>query len=173
MKKTKHIILSSIGLIGLLLLITAVAVMAEKPETRTLSRAVLKIDSLSCGGCFSTISSGFAPLKGYSGMGTNLFRKLIAIDFAEPLTIEKISSKLAQVGYPGKLKYVDNISQKESFAYIDAKKNRGSSNSGSCCSSGAIPDSRSIDPGSSGLAEPTSGGSCCTLPDVSQSTKAL
>lgn len=171
MKKTKHIFLGSIGLIGLVLMLTAGWVMAEKSQSQTLNRAVLKIDSLSCGGCFSTISKGLTSLEGYSGMGANLFRKLIAIDFAEPLTVEKISRKLSEVGYPGKLEYVDAISEKESFAYLDAKKTGGSFGGG-CCSGGEISDRRSADPGSSILAAP-SGRSCCVLPDVSQPTEAL
>lgn len=172
MKKTKYIILGAIGLIGLVPVLTAGWVMAEKPQSQPLNRAVLKIDSLSCGGCFSSISASLTPLEGYSGMGANLFRKLIAVDFAEPLTVEKISRKLSEVGYPGKLEYVDAISEKESFAYLDAKKAGGASNGGSCCSGGEISDSRSADPGSSGPAAP-SGGACCTLPDVSQPTEAL
>jgi len=169
-KKTKHIIFGSVGL---LLLLMVGLVMAEKPDTKDLSRAVLKIDSLSCGGCFSTINAGLTPLEGYSGMGANLFRKLIAIDFTAPLTPEKISQTLADVGYPGNLELVETISKKESFAYLESKRSGFSSGGGgSCCSSGGTSSNKIRSQGSSGL--PTqSGGSCCALPGVSQPTENL
>ncbi len=108
----KKISLMIMGLISLILILAAAQVFAEKRNNQTLNRAVLRIDSLSCGGCFSTISAGLAPLEGYSGMGANLFRKLIAVDFVEPLTAEKISQTLSEVGYPGKLEYVDAITER-------------------------------------------------------------
>ena len=170
MKKTKYIIFGSVGLV---LLLMAGLVMAEKPDTKDLSRAVLKIDSLSCGGCFSTINAGLSPLEGYSGMGANLFRKLIAIDFTAPLTPGKISRTLADVGYPGNLELVETISKKESFAYLESKRNGFSSGGGgSCCSGGGTSSNKIRSQGSSGL--PTqSGGSCCALPGVSQPTENL
>ncbi|MCD4723030.1 MAG: hypothetical protein K8S13_24700 [Desulfobacula sp.] len=58
MKTTKQFIF---GFVGLVLIFMTGLVMAEKPDTRDLSRAVLKIDSLSCGGCFSTINAGLTP----------------------------------------------------------------------------------------------------------------
>ena len=169
-KKTKHIIFGSVGLV---LLLMAGLVMAEKPDAQDLSRAVLKIDSLSCGGCFSTINAGLSPLEGYSGMGANLFRKLIAIDFTAPLTPGKISQTLADVGYPGNLELVETISKKESFAYIESKRSGISSGGGgSCCSGGGVSGKRIDSKGSSGLTI-KQGGSCCALPSVSQSTETF
>jgi copper chaperone CopZ len=157
-KTTKYIIL---GFVGLLLILMTGLVVAENPDAQDLSRAVLKIDSLSCGGCFSTINAGLTPLEGYSGMGANLFRKLIAIDFVTPLTAQKISRTLSDMGYPGKLETVDVISQKESFAYLESKRTGFISGGGSCCS------------GKQGASDLTTApsGSCCTLPGISQSTK--
>ena len=166
MKKTKRIIFASAVLA---LVLVAGWVMAEKPQTRNLSRAVLKIDSLFCGGCFSTINAGLRPLEGYSGMGANLFRKLIAIDFIPPLTAEKISQALIDAGYPGKLETVDAISQKESFAYIESKRTGFSSGGGSCCSTGGPPKNSNTNQDSPGGIAPPSG-SCCSLPGVSQPT---
>jgi copper chaperone CopZ len=169
-KKMLHVI---IGAVGFLIVLMVGLVMAQTPQPQNLSRAVIKIDSLSCGGCFSTINSGLSPLEGYSGMGANLFRKLIAIDFEAPLTAEKISQMLTKVGYPGKIEYVDAISEKESFAYLESKRTGFNSGGGSCCSGGSLPAGSSPgNPGSSTGIAP-SGGSCCTLPGVSQSTEDL
>ncbi len=170
--KKKHIIL---GLTGLILVLTTGLVLAEKPNTKTLNRAVVKIDSLSCGGCFSTINDGLAPLEGYSGMGANLFRKLIAIDFTAPLTAEEISQTLSKVGYPGKLQSVDAISEKESFAYIDSKRSGSAYGGGACCSVTPPPVSNKKNENQPKTILPQTKGSCCTLPvpGVSQPTKDL
>jgi len=159
-KITRYIVF---GFVGLVLVLMAGLVMAEKPDTRDLSRAVLKIDSLSCGGCFSSINAGLTPLEGYSGMGANLFRKLIAIDFTAPLTASKISQTLTDMGYPGKLETVDAISQEESFKYLESKRTGFISNGSSCCS--GRQDSSNLTPAPSG--------SCCAVPGVSQPTKDL
>jgi copper chaperone CopZ len=166
-KKRNYIIL---GFAGLVLVLMAGIGIAEKPQAQELSRAVVKIDSLSCGGCFSTINAGLTPLEGYSGMGANLFRKLIAIDFTEPLTAEKISQKLIEVGYPGKLETVEAISKKESFAYLESKRTGFISGGGSC--GGGYPGLSSGNQGSSGK-EPSSYGSCCPQPGGSQPTQDL
>ncbi|MBU0465872.1 MAG: heavy-metal-associated domain-containing protein [Proteobacteria bacterium] len=167
MKKINYIIL---GFVGLSLVLTAGFVIAEKPQAKELSRAVLKIDSLSCGGCFSTINAGLAPLEGYSGMGANLFRKLIAIDFVAPLTAEKISQTFIDIGYPGKLETVEAISKEESFAYIESKRTGFISGGGSC--GGGYPGRSSGNQGLSGKA-PSSSGSCCPQPGGSQPTQDL
>ena len=169
MKTTKQFVF---GFVGLVLILMTGLVMAEKPEPRDLSRAVLKIDSLSCGGCFSTINAGLTPLEGYSGMGANLFRKLIAIDFVAPLTAQKISQALADMGYPGKLEKVDTISQKESFTYLESKRTGFVSGGGSCCSGGRTPGKSTGNQALSGLT-PAPSGSCCALPDAYQPTKDL
>lgn len=131
MKPVKYIIL---GAVGLFLIFSAGQATAEKAGPGGLKRAVIKIDTLSCGGCFNTISEGLSPLKGYSGMGMNLFRKRIAVDFAEPLTVEEISGKLSQVGYPGSVESVEPVSEEESFAFLDLKKaGAGTVREGGCC----------------------------------------
>jgi len=162
-----------IGSIGLILVLAAGLVMAEKPQPQTLERAVLKIDRLSCGGCFSSINAGLASLEGYSGMGANLFRKRVAIDFTPPLTAEKISQTLLDVGYPGTLETVYPISEKESFAYLESRRTGPASSGGSCCSGGSpLADNRTNEQGSTGRIAPN-GGSCCTLPSVPESTEDL
>lgn len=157
------------GAVGAAVILWFGAALAEKPQVQELNRAILKIDNLSCGGCFSTINAGLSPLAGYSGMGANLFRKLVAIDFSPPLTPEKISQKLVDVGYPGKLEAVEPISEKESFAYLESKRT-GFGAGGSCCSSGQGPGINSQKQGDVNQALP-SGGSCCTLPGSSQPTQ--
>ncbi len=130
--------------------------MAEKGEQKELKRAVIKINTLSCGGCFSTISQGLESLEGFSGMGANLFRKLIAVDYTEPLTRDAISKKLAEVGYPGEIKGVDTIREKESFAYLEAVRGSGFAGGG-CCSrkAGVSPNPQLL---------PKGQGGCCALP---------
>ena len=164
-QKRNYIIL---GFAGLVLILIAGMAIAEKPQTQELSRAVLKIDSLSCGGCFSTINAGLTPLEGYSGMGANLFRKLIAIDFIAPLTAEKISQTLIDSGYPGKLETVDSISKEESFAYLESKRTGFISGGGSC--GGGYAGRSNGNQGSSGKTF-SSSGSCCSLPGDSQPTQ--
>jgi len=155
-KKSNYFI---IGIIILILFLTAGWVIAENPQAKSLSRAVLKIDSLSCGGCFSTINSGLEPIEGYSGMGANLFRKLVAIDFEAPLTPEKITQKITEVGYPAKLETVDAISEKESFAYIESMRTGFTSGGGTC--GGGYNNDNSGKTNSTGRISSASG-SCCS-----------
>ena len=149
---------------GLIFLVMIGIVSSGMAETQTINRAVIKIDSLSCGGCFSTISAGLTSLEGYSGMGTNLFRKLIAVDFTAPLTAEEIAQKLAKVGYPGKLKYVDPISEKESFIYLESKRTGLNSDGGGGCCSSENPAVGSGNKSQNSILY--SGGSCCALPET-------
>ena len=163
MNKIKLLI---IVIVGMALVLAAGLTMAEKDQTKALNRAVIKVDSLSCGGCFSTISAGLVTLEGYSGMGANLFRKLIAVDFIAPLTKEDISKKLSEVGYPGEIKYVEPISETESFAYIESREaGLRSDGGGSCCSVGEVPANNTSQ--GSKLQSLPSGGSCCSDPQVS------
>jgi copper chaperone CopZ len=148
-KKVKYLVMGIIGLS--LVLITGIG-MAQKTEDQNLQRAVIKIDTLSCGGCFTTIRAGLNPVEGFSGMGTNLFRKLIAVDFSSPLTTELIAEQLKEIGYPGTLEYVDPITEKESFAYLESKRTGFTAGGGGgCCSGGGYPAANSSLPGSCGL----------------------
>jgi len=159
-----------LGFAGLALVLIAGLAIAEKPQSQELSRAVVKIDSLSCGGCFSTINAGLAPLEGYSGMGANLFRKLIAIDFIAPMTVEKISQTLIDLGYPGKLETVNVISKAESFAYLESKRTGFISGGGSCGGGYVGRRSNNLD---STEKSGSYSGSCCSLPSGSQPTQDL
>lgn len=132
---------------------------AQTPENETLNRAIIRIDTLSCGGCFSAISESLSSLDGYSGMGANLFRKLIAVDFGAPLTPEKIFAKLAEAGYTGQLEGVEAVSQKESFAYRQSNQNAYRSDGGCCSRRASLQEKRISD---------SSGGSCCALPPSGQ-----
>ncbi len=158
------------GAAGLSLIFSAGQVTAEKTGSGTLQRAVIKIDTLSCGGCYNTISEGLLPLKGYSGMGMNLLRKLIAVDFTEPLTVEEISQKLTQVGYPGTVETVEPVLEKESFAYLDQKRAGAGPGKGGCCNTSTNADNKGENKKSSGLKlQPA--GSCCVIPKISQPTE--
>lgn len=143
---------------GVILMLMTGMVTAEKLEQpKDLKRAVIRIDSITCGGCFSTINAGMAELEGFSGIGANLFRKLIAIDFTAPLTVEEISARLEEIGYPGELESVDPVTEKESFAYLQSKRSayRSASGCGGCSLGGSIAGQEPA-PG-------LTGGSCCDL----------
>ncbi len=118
-------------------------VMAEDTKDGSVQRAVFKVEDLSCGACFSNINAGLSPLKGFSGMGVNLFRKRVAVDFVGPLSADEIGAAITKKGYPATLASVDPIMKKESFAYLNSRQ-RGAGS--------GIPG----------------GGSCCSLPGVSQ-----
>jgi copper chaperone CopZ len=186
MKKTKKFILVGMGLTLTLILITGMVMAQESvtqtSETQKINRAVIKIDTLTCGACFSAISAGLTPMNGYSGMGTNLFRKLIAVDFNTPLTQEKISLKLIELGYPGKLESVEEITQKQSFAYLESKRTGFTGSGGGCGSSSAgcggspLPSQSNNTPGTSQVPArqiPQTGGSCCAVPGNSIPTNNL
>ncbi len=163
-KKTIAVILG-LGIFVLAGLVMTDQVIAETVSEKNLNRAVIKIGTLTCGGCFSTIDSGMNELEGYSGMRTNLFRKLIAIDFKAPLTAEKISEKLIEIGYPGRLETVETVSEKESFAYLQSKRSAIGSGGG-CCSTGSAVAQKS----QKSIVQPTSG-SCCSLPPINKSNQ--
>lgn len=137
-------------------------VTAGSNEDKSILRAVFKVDNLSCGACFTNINAGLSPLEGFSGMGANLFRKRIAIDFIAPLSPEKIQDAISKAGYGSVLESVDTILEKESFAYLNARS-RGVGSGGSCCSGGSpgVSQEQTQLPG---------GSSCCPLPGSSQTS---
>lgn len=169
MKSIKYLIL---GAVGVFILFAADRVTAERTEAGVIQRAVIKIDTLSCGGCFNAISQGFSSLKGYSGMGMNLFRKRIAVDFTEPLTAEEITRTLSQVGYPGTVETVESVPEKESFAYLDQKRAGAGPGRGGCCSGAGYPENKSENQNPPNP-EVSAGGSCRILPNVLQPTEEL
>ncbi|MCP4670904.1 MAG: heavy-metal-associated domain-containing protein [Desulfobacula sp.] len=140
-------------------------VIAEQAQENSLKRVVLKVENLSCGGCFSTINKSLNPLEGFSGFGANLLRKLVAVDFVEPLTPEAIAKTITDSGYRATIESFSDITEKESFVYIQKKRALYSGNygqgQGSCCSTGSsvqTPDKVSQDKPSYNAG----GSSCCT-----------
>lgn len=160
-----------VGFIGLFLVLAAGLVVAEDSKPTDLSRAVLRIESLSCGGCLSTIDSGLSSLDGYLGMGANLSRKLIAVDFAAPLTAVKITKIISETGYPATLETVKNITEKESFAFIDARRSGTQPGGGGCCSGGSASANKDNAKQGSPNLNPPPGGACCPLPGIARSTE--
>ena len=143
-------------------------VIAEKSDTNVLKRAVLKVDNLSCGGCFTTINQSLTPMEGFSGFGANLLRKLIAVDFVPPLTPEVIAKTITESGYPAKLESTSDITKKESFVYIQQKRNLYSGSDGqgqgSCCSVSSVSRSApnpTVDTSQNRTSYNSGGGSCC------------
>ena len=139
-------------------------VIEKDSKDGSIQRAVFKVQKLTCGACFTNINAGLAPLEGFSGMGANLFRNLVAVDFVGPLSAEQIGAAITQKGYPATLESVEPIMEKESFAYLNnLQKGPGS---GGCCSGGnnpvasqgALPKGQTLPQGL------PAGGSCCSLP---------
>lgn len=134
--------------------IWAGGVTAENKGENPLQRAVFKIENITCGSCFSKINASLTPLEGVSGMGANLFRKRVAVDFIGSLSPEEIGQAITKAGYPATLESVDSILEKESFAFLNARQ-KGQGFGGGCCSGGG---------GLSKLQPPPDtgqGGSCC------------
>ena len=165
MKKLNFLIVLAIALS-----IVAVSgmVIAEKNDANVLQRAVLKVENLSCGGCFTTINQSLSPMEGFSGFGANLLRKLIAVDFIPPLTPEVIAKTITESGYPAKLESTSNITEKESFAYIQQKRNlyTGSNGQGkgNCCSVNSVSSSApnpTVDTSKNRTSYNSGGSSCC------------
>ncbi|MCK5541782.1 MAG: heavy-metal-associated domain-containing protein [Desulfobacterales bacterium] len=98
-------------------------VVAESKGKGVLKRAIFNVDNLSCGGCFTTINQSLTPIEGFSGFGANLFRKLIAVDFLPPITAKAIAKTITDQGYPATVESVQDITEKESFAVVNAKRN--------------------------------------------------
>ena len=165
LKKLKFLIV-----LALALSIVAVSEMvtADKKDANVLKRTVLKVDNLSRGECFSTISQNLTPMEGFSGFGTNLLRKLIAVDFIPPLTPEVIVKTITESGYSAKLESTSDITEKESFAYIQQKRNlyTGSNGQGkgSCCSVNSVSSSApnpTVDTSKNRTSYNSGGSSCC------------
>lgn len=143
-------------------------VMAADTKNSSLKRVVLKVENLSCGGCFAIISEALTPLEGYSGMGTNLWRKLIGVDFGAPLTSDQIVKTISDLGYPATIQSVDPVSQEESFAQLEVLRGSGSGCGGGSgtCGAGAVK--------TGGLPQTEkrpvkgAGSSCCSVPGASQ-----
>ncbi len=140
-------------------------VVAESKDKSALRRAIFAVDNLSCSGCFTTINQSLTPKEGFSGFGANLFRKLVAVDFLPPLTAEAIAKTITDQGYPAKVESVQNITEKESFAVVHAKRNLYSGCGGSGRSScSAPPSATTTSPTQNQKPYNSGGGSCCSVP---------
>ncbi len=137
MKKLQSFILA-----GALLFLAAAVVTAQAPPTKaesadkTTQRAVFKVDNMTCGACLSKINAELGPLEGFSGMGANLLRNMVAVDFVGPMTPEQIGSAITNLGYPATLDTVDTIGEKETFAYMQSLR-KGGGYGGGCCGGGS------------------------------------
>ena len=142
-------------------------VIAENKNMGELKRAIFNVDNLSCGGCFTNINQSLTPIEGFSGFGANLFRKLVAVDFLPPLTAEAIAKTITDQGYPATIESVQDITEKESFAVVHAKRNLysgcgGQSSCGNPPATTAISATQNTTPYNSG------GRSCCATPPANQ-----
>ncbi len=157
MKKLQASILA-----GALLFLAAAVVTAQAPPTKaesadkTTQRAVFKVENMTCGACLSKINAELGPLEGFSGMGANLLRNMVAVDFVTPLTPEKIGAAITNLGYPATLDEVEAIEEKETFAYMQSQRKGSGYGSGGCCGGGSA----------AGQA-----GAGCTLPQTAPSAQ--
>ena len=132
-------------LAGLFLLLVAAVVTAQSsnetsesaPASTVTQRAVFQVENLTCGACFSKINSALGPLEGFSGMGANLFRKRVAVDFKTPLTPEEIGTAITDIGYPATLDSVESLTENQTFAYMQSKRNGSGFGRGGCCGGGS------------------------------------
>ena len=104
----------------------------ENLKSQTVQRAAFQVKNLSCGGCLAKINSSLIPEEGFSGMGANLLRGMVAVDFTTPLTPDKIQAVISGLGYPASLESVDSITEKQTFAYLRSLR-QGRGAGGNCC----------------------------------------
>ena len=125
MKKLQALILA----VALLFLAAAVVTAQNSPKAesaeKTTQRAVFKVGNLTCGACLSKINAELGPMEGFTGMGANLLRNMVAVDFVEPLTQEKIGAAITNLGYPATLDTVDAIGEKEIFCNCNSIQSTG------------------------------------------------
>ena len=144
------------------------AVTAEKNSNTSMKRVIFNVDNLTCGGCFTTINESLKPLEGFNGFGANLLRKLIAVDFIEPLTPDTIAKAIIDSGYPVDIESISEITEKESFAYIQKKRDAYFGNAGQgqggCCSSSSSATKSNNNVSQEKTTYNSDGGSCCRLP---------
>lgn len=122
-------------IIAAALLAMAIALPAKEDQGNVAHRAIFKVENLTCGACFTKINQGLSSVEGFAGMGTNLFRRLVAVDFNAPLTPEKIKDVISGLGYPAVLDTVEPVTEKESFAYLNRLR-QGPGAGGGCCAGG-------------------------------------
>lgn len=130
LKKSSVIVVIAAALFGL-----SGTVPADEAKVFAARRAIFKVDNLSCGSCLRAINQGLSSMDGFSGMGTNLFRRRVAVDFVDPLSAQKLGQAITGLGYPATLDSVAPVTQEESFAYLQALR-RGSGTGAGCCAPG-------------------------------------
>lgn len=164
----KKVYILIILVVGLTVFVISGLVIAENKYVGELKRVIFKVDNLSCGGCFSTINQSLTPKEGFSGFGANLFRKLVAVDFLPPLTPEVIAETITDQGYPVTIESVEDITEKESFAVIHAKRNLYSGCGGGQSSCGGPPPATTDSTAQNPTSYNAGGGSCCAKPQANQ-----
>jgi copper chaperone CopZ len=161
--KKVHILIILVALLSVFVI--SGIVIADNQGKSQLKRAIFTVGNLSCGGCFTTINQSLTPKEGFSGFGANLFRKLVAVDFLPPLTAEAIAKIITDQGYPAKIESVQDISEKESFAVVNAKRNLYSGCGGGGQSScGGPPTTTTTSATQNQTPYNSGGGSCCAVP---------
>jgi copper chaperone CopZ len=157
-------------LAGIFLFLAAAVVTAQSTgeasnaSSDVTQRAVFQVENLTCGACFSKINSALGPLEGFSGMGANMLRNLVAVDFMAPLTPEEIGAAITGLGYPATLDSVEPLSEKQTFAYMKSQRKGAGYGSGGCCGGRSAPAAPASCPGG--------GQGGCGLPSAAPSNTA-
>lgn len=123
-------------------------------------RAIFKVENLTCGACLSKINAQLESMEGFTGMGANLLRKMVAVDLVAPLTPEQVTAAITNLGYPATLDTVDAVGEKETFAYMQSRRRGSGYGSGGCCGTGTAPAAAVQCPGGG------QAGSGCILPQT-------
>lgn len=159
-------------LAGALLFLAAAVVTAQNSPVgsesadKTTQRAIYNVENMTCGACLTKINAVLGPLEGFSGMGGNLLRNKVAVDFVAPMTPEKIGSTITNLGYPATLDTVDAIGEKETFASMQSQRKTGGYGGG-CCGGGSAPAVTATCPGGGQT------GSGCGLPPAAQKAEDI
>ena len=152
-------------------IVIPVTIMAQNKDDVQLKRAILKVENLSCGGCFNIINQSLSSIEGYKGFGANLFRRIIGVDFSAPLTPEEIAKTVTDAGYPARVTSVEEILEKQSFAKLQTARAAysGCGGGGTRGCGGAAPSVQSNRaPSQNRINNQTYGGSCCAVPPTVQ-----
>ncbi|MFH1156160.1 MAG: hypothetical protein V1793_20325 [Pseudomonadota bacterium] len=96
-------------------------------------RTIIRILNLSCSGCFGIIRDRLSSMNGFLDMKASLRNRLVAVDFAPPLTREAVTAAINEIGYQTVVLSGEKIDADPAQTTSGAL---GCGNSGSCCSGG-------------------------------------
>jgi copper chaperone CopZ len=96
MKKNEIILAMTVVALSLALIVSEVIAVGT-------TRSTFKVENLSCGSCLSKINYELKEYEGMVGMGADLLKGLVTVDYKAPLTGDHIASVITALGYPATL----------------------------------------------------------------------